>query len=306
MPATSQVQLLTFTACFNAGQHRCSGLTVSGLDSDGRSDRYTRQREIKIYEDTEKFILSPFMFGENIQWWHWATGDLVIFLAIMVKKDIRTYNVCQIYSGFQNLQRHAKKYKDQNGRAWNQSTRDIWTYLFDGGLRKFIATPEDVHEGAADQVQKSTCHPPLFAPLTMLCLTMCTARLQRSEHPASLKISLQLIRQQADQDCVKYLDEFADAVREFLLATSADFMLSDSELGTEVSSDQVRQVFYHKQNSQHLSLPMLSSNALNDQIFIVAAQQLEVYLTQQLTERISALNTNLREQEELAQVGTTL
>jgi hypothetical protein len=243
MPATSQVQLLTFTACFNAGQHRCSGLTVSGLDSDGRSDRYTRQREIKIYEDTEKFILSPFMFGENIQWWHWATGDLVIFLAIMVKKDIRTYNVCQIYSGFQNLQRHAKKYKDQNGRAWNQSTRDIWTYLFDGGLRKFIATPEDVHEGAADQVQKSTCHPPLFAPLTMLCLTMCTARLQRSEHPASLKISLQLIRQQADQDCVKYLDEFADAVREFLPATSADFMSSDSEVGTELSSDQVCQVF---------------------------------------------------------------
>jgi hypothetical protein len=51
---------------------------------------------------------------------------------------------------------------------------------------------------------------------------------------------------------------------------------------------------------------MSSSNALNDQIFIVAVQQLEVYLTQQLTERISALNTNLQEQGELAQVGAPL
>jgi len=110
-------------------------------NSDGREERATRLPEIKIYEDAMLAVLWPFLLGERVNLWHSGTGHFVVFLVILVCRDIVSYNILQIYSGFKGLAAHAVKFKAQNGgKEWNQSPQAVWKYVYDGGLSHFIAS----------------------------------------------------------------------------------------------------------------------------------------------------------------------
>ena len=120
-------------------QHRYLGLKKKKGNSDGRAERATRLKEIKIYEDVMIAVLWPFLLGEKVNLWHSVTGDFVVFLVILVCQDIVSYNILQIRSGFAGLEAHAVKFKSEyGGKEWNQTPRAVWQYLYDGGLSCFI------------------------------------------------------------------------------------------------------------------------------------------------------------------------
>ena len=122
-------------------QHRYLGLKKEKGKSDGRAERATRRKEIKVYEDVMIAVLWPFLLGEKVNLWQSVTGHFLVFLVILVCQDIVSYNILQICSGFAGLEDYAVKFKLENGgNEWNQTPHAVWQYLYDGGLSRFIAS----------------------------------------------------------------------------------------------------------------------------------------------------------------------
>jgi hypothetical protein len=132
-------------------QHRYLGLKKKKDKSDGRAERATRLKEIKVYEDAIIAVLWPFLHGEKVNLWHSVTGHFVVFLVILVCQDIVSYNILQIYNGFEALEAFATQYKkEHDGEDWNQSPQAVWQYIYDGGLLSFIA--EELKDNSAGAV----------------------------------------------------------------------------------------------------------------------------------------------------------
>ena len=101
--------------------------------------RVTRKPEIKLYEDVMKNLLWNCLVGENWPLWHSDTGHFLGLLVFFAWKDIHSYDVLNLYQGFQAMLKYATEYRARNeGMEWNRSPSSIWQHLKAGGMSRFL------------------------------------------------------------------------------------------------------------------------------------------------------------------------